>query len=162
QQPALPAADQPGPGEQPPPRLDLHGDPLPPGVLARLGTLRFRQGDVIHRVVFSPDGKELVSASYDGTVRVWDRATGKGLLRIGGGDLKLFALALAPDGRTVAAGGENNILGLWDRATGKLVRRFVGHRGTERNTDKPGSVFSVAFSPTGETLASLSLEEAVV
>src|SRR5262249_41230514 len=73
-----------------------------------------------------------------------------------------FALALAPDGRTVAAGGENNILGLWDRATGKLVRRFVGHRGTERNTDKPGSVFSVAFSPTGETLASLSLEAGVV
>src|SRR5439155_2048287 len=98
------AVDRPAPGELPVPRLDLHGDPLPPGVLLRLGTVRFRQGDVIHPVVFAADGKSLASAGYDGTVRLWDRATGKELLRLGGADTKLGTVALSPDGRTVAAG----------------------------------------------------------
>src|SRR5262249_47432523 len=58
-----------------PVRQDYYGDPLPPGVLARLGTVQLRHR--LARVVFSPDGKSLVSAGTDQVVRFWDTATGR-------------------------------------------------------------------------------------
>src|SRR5689334_6370209 len=63
------------------PRTDLYGDPLPPGALARLGTIRLR-----HRaatIAYSADGKTLLSFSRgDKTIRQWDPATGRERRRI--------------------------------------------------------------------------------
>jgi RNA polymerase sigma factor (sigma-70 family) len=74
--PAEPAA---GSAEQP--RLDHLGDPLPPGAVARLGSLRLyvgeKWGDV---VILSPDGKLVVATSrHGGHNRLWDAVTGKEL-----------------------------------------------------------------------------------
>src|SRR5271157_5779741 len=64
----------------------------------------------VSKVLFTRDGKQLISVSVDKTIRVWDVASGAPLrvLRppigpIGGG--ALVAAALTPDGRTLAAGG---------------------------------------------------------
>src|SRR3989442_11800236 len=67
---SLAAADEPQP-----PRTDAYRDPLPPGVLARMGSGRMRQ-PFVRSIAFSPDGKSLVSAGIGG-LRVWDTATGK-------------------------------------------------------------------------------------
>jgi RNA polymerase sigma factor (sigma-70 family) len=56
-------------------RTDLYGDPLPPGVLVRMGTLQFRHRQAY--VVFSSDGTSLITGGADGVVRFWDVATGK-------------------------------------------------------------------------------------
>src|SRR5581483_1121905 len=102
--------------EAEPPRTDLYGDPLPPGAVARLGTLRLRHADVA-ALTFSKDGKLLISCSRDGEVRVWDAATGK-LVRRKRLAWKVRApngllqapdhISLAPDGATAEAwdGGE--------------------------------------------------------
>src|SRR5262249_42863439 len=60
-----------------PPKVDPHGDPLPPGAIARLGTVRWRHGDGAIFVAFLPGGKTLLTVGRDETVREWDVATGK-------------------------------------------------------------------------------------
>src|SRR5260370_20747056 len=59
------------------PRVDAFGDPLPDVAFARLGTVRFRQGNYIHAVAISPDGKTIASAGFRTTIHLWYSARGK-------------------------------------------------------------------------------------
>lgn len=66
------------------PRTDLYGDPLPPSALARMGTIRFAQGDSVDGYpVLAPDHKTFATVSRQTpyrlgrTVCLWDVATGK-------------------------------------------------------------------------------------
>src|SRR5947209_1247743 len=61
----------------PKPSLDQHGDPLPAGAVARLGTIRFHYQDGFHQAVLSPDGCWLVSSASQGKLLVWETATGR-------------------------------------------------------------------------------------
>jgi RNA polymerase sigma factor (sigma-70 family) len=59
------------------PRVDRLGDPLPDGVLTRIGSQRMRHFcRFSHLLAFMPDGKSIVSGGH-GSLRVWDAATGK-------------------------------------------------------------------------------------
>jgi WD40 repeat protein len=66
---------QPNPEKLPEPKLDAHGDPLPTGALARLGTLRFRHRNQ-NLAGLTPDGKSLVLYGRDGLAAM-DADTGK-------------------------------------------------------------------------------------
>jgi WD40 repeat protein len=93
---------------------------------------------LIRSIVFTPDGSELISASDDKTIRVWDVGTGR-IVRtirgeIGDGDPgKIYALALSRDARLLAAGGRTGATGqrqpirLYDLDEGTLVGLFQGH-----------------------------------
>jgi WD40 repeat protein len=100
-------ADRPRPPElaAPVPKLDLFGDPLPAGTVARLGTVRMRNSWL---AAVTPDGKTVVSAAI-GNLNLWDATTGQDLP---GFPIKtdwhyLNALAVSPDGKlaAVAYGG---------------------------------------------------------
>ncbi len=91
----------------------------------------------VWKVLFTPDGKELISVSDDKTVRFWDVASGEPIrvLRppIGPGpEGKLYAAALSPDGRTLAVGGWGlkdafGSIYLITTATGRIERVLKGH-----------------------------------
>jgi WD40 repeat protein len=106
-------------------RTDLYGDPLPPGAVARLGTIRLRHLGA--EMAFSADGKRLISCDDEGEVRVWDVATGKrvGKKRLSWGSEpgQLGNVTLSPDG-AMAALWDGVILHLCDTNTGKKWGRL--------------------------------------
>src|SRR5690242_17345252 len=64
------------------PARDGYGDPLPPGAVARLGTVRFRHDNPIVFAAFLPDGKRVVSVSSDGLLCAWEFPSGKPVCRL--------------------------------------------------------------------------------
>ncbi|HZV07238.1 MAG TPA: WD40 repeat domain-containing protein [Gemmataceae bacterium] len=99
------------------PPTDLYGDPLPPGVVARLGTIRLRHADA--DVVFSQSGKRLISCGADGEVRVWNAADGKLVQRscLECGTRRYSRVILSPGGSKVAAVQGGHLI-LHDAETG--------------------------------------------
>jgi WD40 repeat protein len=65
-------------------------------------------------VTFAPSGRLLATADYDGTVKLWNVATGRQLSRLDGHTERLAGVAFSPDGRTLAAIGNDNDVRLWD------------------------------------------------
>jgi WD40 repeat protein len=127
---------------------DVYGDPLPPHVIARMGTVRFRQADGVGRIAFAPDGKTVLSAHDD--IRAWDTTTGKELRRFTGHKLGVLAIALSTDGKILVSAGLNDqTVRFWDAATGKEL--------AEKRKTLQDNVFSLGLSPDGKLLASGSV-----
>jgi RNA polymerase sigma factor (sigma-70 family) len=128
-------------------RVDRNGDLLPAGAIGRLGTLRFRHMHTISSVDYSGNGTRILSGSWDGTVRLWDAATGQELRQFRGFREGISSVAISPDGTTLAGGTMGKTLFLWDAATGKELF----HAEHLENT-----VFGLRFAPDGKTLAGVS------
>src|SRR5205807_987826 len=79
--------------------VDLYGDALPPAAVARMGTVRFRHGNDVNVVCFSPRGDLIASGGDDRVVRIWDVASGRELQRLAGHETGVKAAAFSPDGR---------------------------------------------------------------
>lgn len=101
-------------------------------------------------LVFTPDGKHLVSSAWDCQVIVWDVNTARELRRFEGHDEGVTSLAMSPDGKLLATGSIDCRVRIFDFNTGKENPHF-----TLQKRDKREEVVSVAFSPDGATVAAL-------
>jgi WD40 repeat protein len=68
----------------------------------------------VNAVAVAPDGRRLLTASHDGSIRTWDAGTGTPGPAFDWGIGPVTALAFAPDGLTCAAAGLNGKIVVWD------------------------------------------------
>ncbi len=134
------------------PRSDRFGDPLPPSVMARLGTVRFRDCYYVQSLAVTPDGRFLVSGADDGAT-VWDAATGKAIRRLRATAPGMIRTALSADGKLVAVGGwgpaRDRAGAVYELATGRKRYGF-GNRGYQTSYGQ--------FSPDSAILAVYGLD----
>jgi WD40 repeat protein len=107
-------------------------------------TLGSHKGSVLS-VVFTNDGKTLVSSSRDHTIKVWDVASGKNEKTLTEHTADVYCVTFSHDGRLMASGSIDKRIILWDAKTYEPIRTLEGHTGAIRE---------VAFSPDDKTLAS--------
>ncbi|MEL6354748.1 MAG: AAA family ATPase, partial [Cyanobacteria bacterium J06627_28] len=107
----------------------------------------------VYGVSFSPDGQTVASASQDGTVKLWDRHTGKELKTLKGHSNYVIDVRFSSDGQTLAtASSSDTTVKLWDLRSGEELKSLDGHS---------DGVKSISFSPDGQTLATASRDTTV-
>ncbi|MDZ8223748.1 eIF2A-related protein [Nostoc sp. ChiVER01] len=95
-------------------------------------------------VVFSPDGKTIITVSKDNTVKVWN-LDGKELTKFSlNFDATLTSVVYSPYGKIIATVSKDNTVNLWDLQGKKLTKITLPHQ---------PSVTNVVFSPDGKTIA---------
>ena len=143
------------------PKLDAAGDPLPPGAILRLGSMRWRPGGSIEHLAFAPDGKRLASWHEEhyttAALTIWDTATGRELRRVEMPGLRILHWSWLTDGRGVAVVQTSTGKHVWEytdekapphkpAAGGGTVVKEVGGPDIE-------DVVAFAVSPDGKLLA---------
>src|SRR5206468_403342 len=81
--------------------------------------------ETVYGVALSGDGKQLLTASFDRTVKLWDVATAKEIRTFGGpaGHQGLvLGVTFAPDGQTFASCASDNTVKIWDVPLNKPLR----------------------------------------
>ncbi|MFB2970819.1 protein kinase [Aerosakkonema sp. BLCC-F183] len=114
----------------------------------------------VSSVAFSPDGQTLASGSGDKTIKIWYIRSGQLKTTLTGHSNDVKSVAFSPDGQTLASSSEqlklpiwldrdhtvdDNTIKIWDISSGQLKTTLTRHS---------NPVYSVAFSPDGQTLAS--------
>ncbi|MSQ96546.1 MAG: hypothetical protein EXR98_18630 [Gemmataceae bacterium] len=154
-------------------KTDQNGDALPDGALTRMGSLRWRHGEAVSFVAYTPEGKGVVTASQDGLLRLWDRETGKEIRRFDMAGKQLLQpgvvrpggmvawnvygrgagrIALSKDGKVLAAVQQNNFVQLWDVGNGKELRQLK---------PQAGFATSIHFTPDSKSIAFIANDRTI-
>jgi WD40 repeat protein len=87
--------------------------------------------DGVSSAAFSPDGKRIVTASWDKTARVWDAESGKLIgVPLTGHEGGVSSAAFSPDGKRIVTASSDKTARIWVAESGKPIGEpLIGHEG---------------------------------
>jgi WD40 repeat protein len=115
-------------------------------------TLAGHRGSV-YSLAFLANGRQLASASEDGTIRIWDINTGTTVQTLTGHKRSVFAIAVSPNGQLLVSAGNERDLFMWDVRSGKQTGKLSGH---------DYDVYTLQFSTDGRLLASSGKDQSII
>jgi serine/threonine protein kinase len=111
----------------------------------------------LHDVAYTPDGRHLATTGFDGTVRIWDVATGDPVRILRPGPSFCTSVAFSPDGTYLAAvqgrgnyeAKDSGVVILWEWGADREVRRLEGQTGGA--TVSPSAMTGIGWLRPGTT-----------
>ena len=109
--------------------------------------VQMRHAGAVLQAAFSPDGTRIVTASQDGTARLWDAASGAPVSATLKHDGWVNHAAFSPDGTRIVSASRDGTARVWDAASGAPVGAALKHDSV---------VYHAAFSPDGTRIVTAS------
>ncbi|MEH2164341.1 MAG: serine/threonine-protein kinase [Nostoc sp.] len=114
------------------------------GKVSLANTLQGHENSVLS-IAISPDGKTIASSGGNGTIKLWNLATGKQISSLNTYSQQVNTVVISPNGKTLVSASDDSTIKVWDLKTGKQIRTLAGHS---------DSVHALAISADSETLIS--------
>lgn len=137
-------------GDEEPPQIartetkPVQRTPVPDGPEGEVKRLDGHTGHLVD-VLFEPDGRHVLSAGNDHTIRRWDVVSGEQVQQFDGHTGSVLGLALSPDDTVFASAGEDGTVRVWNLKSEEALKVFRGHTARPR---------AVAILPDGRHLVS--------
>jgi WD40 repeat protein/serine/threonine protein kinase len=107
---------------------------------------------LVNDVTISPDRKTFATASWDNTVRIWDRVTRQLIAKLEPEPDDCYSVAFSPDGTHLVSVYSTGMIHIWDsRSYQELATKKTGR----------GSIYHVTFSPDSKYFATTNADNTV-
>jgi WD40 repeat protein/serine/threonine protein kinase len=119
---------------------------------SRRPTVRFSPHGAVASAAVSPDGRLLVTGSWDQSAKIWDAATGKAIRKLDGGHSGYInTVEFSPDGGELLTASDDATARFWNVASGKPTNVILrGHQ---------GRVLGATFSRDGSRVLTVSADK---
>jgi WD40 repeat protein len=118
-----------------------------------------------HSLAISPEAKTVAGGCEDGTIKIFEIATGKLLYNLSGHSKSVFSIAFSPDGQMLASGSRDGLVNIWQvfpvAESDAIIRKTQCWSCINTLTEHSNSISSVAVSPNGQILASASWDKTI-
>ena len=104
---------------------------------------------VVNACAFSLNGKQILSGSNDGVLKLWDTYTGIEIMTLSAHKNGVTACAFSPDNKLLVSGSSDNTIKLWSSDCGRLITTLNGHN---------SQICSCSFSPDSKRIVSGSYD----
>ncbi|MFB2920618.1 CHAT domain-containing protein [Aerosakkonema funiforme] len=118
----------------------------------------------IFGVAFSPDNQLIASASYDRTIKLWNR-DGTLIQTLSGHEGHVMDVSFSPDGKILASASRDNTIKLWQKQEipqAKSLQQSTKWECVETLQKHKAWIYAVSFSPKGNIIASGSIDGTLI